>query len=160
MKQRRLSLKELPEEERPRERLIRHSAHSLSDAELLAIILAAGTREESAVQLAQRIINEAGNLKALSEMSVEELKTIHGIGSARATQLKAAFELSRRYRDVISQSKTKFSDSQMVFTHFSPGFRGKNQEEFWVIALDAKNRLLHSALISKGTLMGSMVHPP
>lgn len=159
MKRRRLSLKELPEEERPREKLIQHGTSSLSNAELLAIILSSGTRAESAVQLAQRILKKTGDLKTLSEMSVKELKEFPGIGTARATQLKAALELARRYKDLLSSTNPRFSNSQMVFAHFGPGFRGKSQEEFWTIALDAKNKLISSASITKGTLMASLVHP-
>ncbi len=87
----------MPEEERPREKLIQHGEMSLSDAELLGIVLGSGTPTESAVQLAQRILKKAGNLKALASMSAAELKQgFHGIGPARAAQLKAALELARR----------------------------------------------------------------
>ena len=157
---RRLTLKEIPEEERPREKLIYQGEHSLSDAELLAIILGSGTRSESALQLAQRILKEAGDLKALSSASVQELQSrFHGIGPAKATQLKAALELSRRHSRDFTNVRPKFSNSQMVFRHFQEMFQGKQQEEFWVIALDAKNKLLITAQVSKGTLMGSLVHP-
>jgi DNA repair protein RadC len=159
MKRRRLSIKELPEDEQPRQKLIRKGALSLSDAELLAIILGAGTQEESAIQLAQRILKKVGSLKALSELSAKELLEFQGIGTARTAQLKAALELARRYKETLSDSKPKFSSSQMVFAHFGPEFRGRLQEEFWTIALDAKNKLLHQSQITKGTLTGSLVHP-
>lgn len=159
MKQKRLSLKELPEEERPREKLIHQSPRSLSDAELIAIIIGAGTPAESAVQIAQRILKKTGDLKALSQMSVTELMEFQGIGSARAAQLKAALELARRYREVLVRPRSGFSNSKMVFEYFGGKFRGRSQEEFWVIALDAKNRLMQALPITKGTLMGSLVHP-
>jgi DNA repair protein RadC len=159
MKRRRLSLKEIPEEERPREKLIHRGSHSLSDAELLAIILGSGTPEESAVQVAQRILKKVGDLKTLSEMGISELMEFPGIGPARAAQLKAALELARRYKEVLSKSRARFSSSRMVFDYFGPEFCGKSQEEFWVIALDAKNRLVQAARITKGTLLGSLVHP-
>jgi DNA repair protein RadC len=159
MKRRRLTLKELPEEERPREKLIQNGASSLSDTELIAIILSSGTRAESAMQIAQRILLKAHDLKTLSAMSVKELSDFSGIGPARATSLKAALELARRYKEKLSEAQPKFSSSQMVFEYFGPGFRGKSQEEFWTIALDAKNKLISSAQITRGTLMGSLVHP-
>ncbi len=159
MKQKRLSLKELPEEERPREKLIHQGPRSLSDAELIAIIIGAGTPAESAVQIAQRILKKAGDLKTLSQMSVRELMEFQGIGSARATQLKAALDLARRYREVLVRPRSGFSNSKMVFEHFGGEFRGRSQEEFWVIALDAKNRLMQAVPITKGTLMGSLIHP-
>jgi len=157
---RRLSLKELPEAERPREKLLDQGEDTLSDAELLAIILGSGTSRESALQLAQRMLKETGDLKTLSSLSVRELQArFHGIGPARAAQLKAALELSRRHSRDFAIAKPKFSNSQMVFRHFHEMFHGKQQEEFWVIALDAKNKLLVKAQISKGTLMASLVHP-
>jgi DNA repair protein RadC len=159
MKRRRLTIKELPEEERPREKLIHHGASSLSDAELVAIILSEGTRSETALQIAQRILKETGNLKTLSEMSVKELSRFSGVGPARATRLKAALELARRYKDQLLEPKPRFSSSQMVFAYFGPQFRGKSQEEFWAISLDAKNKMVSSIQITKGTLLGSLVHP-
>jgi len=159
MPPKRLSLREIPEEERPREKLMHRGEESLSDAELLAIVIGAGTKTESALQLAQRILKKAGNLKTLSTLSVRELQEFHGIGDARATQLKAALELARRYTGSFSGSQPRFSNSRMVFQLFLEMFRGKHQEEFWVLALDAKNRLLHKTRVFKGTLMGSLAHP-
>lgn len=132
---------------------------ALSDAELLAITLGSGSRTESAVQLAHRILKEAGSLKILAEMSVSELQNFHGVGPAKAAQLKAAFELARRFTSGSAAGRPKFSSSQMVFQHFHELLRHQKQEEFWVISLDAKNRLQHKRLITKGTLMGSIVHP-
>jgi len=157
---RRLSLKDLPEEDRPREKLIRQGERSLSDAELLAIVLGAGSRTESALQLAQRIVRESGGLKNLSEMSVPELcRKFHGVGPARASQLKASLELSRRYLRTSDHSHPRLNHSIAVFEHFQNQFHGKQQEEFWVVALDAKNKLVDSSQVSRGTLMGSLVHP-
>lgn len=156
----RLSLKDLPEEDRPREKLIRKGERSLSDAELLAIVLGAGSRTESALQLSQRILHESGGLENLSEMSVPELcRKFHGIGPARASQLKASLELSRRHLRTSTGSHPRLNHSIAVFEHFQQQFHKKRQEEFWVVALDAKNKLIDSALVSRGTLMGSLVHP-
>jgi len=160
MSQKRLSLKELPKDERPREKLMQHGEANLGDAELLGIILGSGTRTESAVQLAQRILKKAGNLKTLANMSVDELqKDYHGIGPARASQLKAALELARRRRDFEKPSTLRFTNSRAVFEAFRDYFHGRKQEEFWVAVLDAKNKLIKQALVTKGTLMGSLVHP-
>jgi DNA repair protein RadC len=155
----RLTLKEIPEKERPREKLLHAGEEAVSDAELIAIVLGAGTRDESAIQIAQRILTRAGDLQTLSEMSLAELCEFKGIGTARAAQLKAALELARRYTLRLQSSRAQFSNSQRVFDHFQFYFRGKQQEEFWVVSLDAKNRLLSQARISKGTLMASVVHP-
>jgi DNA repair protein RadC len=160
LKLRRLSLKDLPESERPREKLIRSGESALSEAELLALILGSGSHSESALTLAQRILKETGDLGKLSEMSVRELVTrFHGIGPARAAQLKAALELSHRLKSNDSKMASRFSNSTMVFREFDGYFRGRLVEEFWILALDAKNKLRSKSCLSKGTLMGSLVHP-
>jgi DNA repair protein RadC len=157
---RKLSIRELPVSERPREKLMNQGEQTLSDAELLAILMGSGTRKESAVQLAQRILKETGDLTTLSGLSIVELrKQFHGIGPARAAQLKAALELSRRYSNQIRTTKPRFSNSQVVFEHFRSSFLGKQQEELWVAVLDMKNHLLQQVCVSRGTLSGSLVHP-
>ncbi|MGH9858207.1 MAG: RadC family protein [Acidobacteriota bacterium] len=153
-------MRELPVNERPREKLTNQGEQSLSDAELLAILMGSGTRQESAVQLAQRILKETGDLNKLSGFSVVELcKKFHGVGPARAAQLKAALELSRRYSGAVKEARPRFSNSQVVFEHFHSSFIGKQQEELWVTALDMKNQMLMKTQVSKGTLSGSLVHP-
>ena len=157
---RKLSLRELPEEERPREKLMSKGEHALSDAELLAIVMGSGTRKETAVQLAQRILKEAGDLTKLSGLSVSELcKNFHGVGPARASQMKAALELSRRYSKKVLTKRPRFSNSQTVFEYFHDSFLGKQQEELWVAVLDMKNRLVTRTEASRGTLNGSLIHP-
>ncbi len=160
MNLKKLTIREIPEEERPREKLIRLGEQSLNDSELLAILLGAGTPGENVVQLAQRILSEAGDLTTLSSMSVRELcGKFRGIGPARATQLKAALELARRHVVQASRKRVHFSNSHRVFEYFRERFRGSQQEEFWTASLDAKNKLLKESQITKGTLMGSLVHP-
>ncbi len=160
MSPRKLSLKELPQEERPREKLICLGESSLSDAELLAVVMGSGTRNETAVQVAQRILKETGTLKDLSQLSVSEMcSKFYGIGPARAAQLKAALELSRRYAKQYGGERPRFSSSRPVFHHFHARFQGKHQEELWVALLDVRNRLLLSMEVSRGTLNGSLVHP-
>ena len=96
----------------------------------------------------------------LSSMSVSELmKQFHGVGPARASQLKAALELSRRYSRELSETKPRFSNSKAVYLHFHEWFLGKQQEELWIAVLDMKNHLIFKQEISKGTLNGSPVHP-
>ena len=157
---RKLSLRELPFDERPREKLRNRGEQSLSDAELLAILMGSGSKRESAVQLAQRILKEAGDLTKLSGLSVNELcNNFHGVGPARASQLKAALELSRRYSKKVSAKRPLFSNSQAVFEYFHGSFLGKQQEELWVAVVDMKNRLVMKSEVSRGTLSGSLVHP-
>jgi len=160
MSSRKLTIKELPRDERPREKLAHGGESRLSDAELLAIILGSGTKRETAVQMAQRILKEAGNLKALSSMSVSEMTAqFHGVGPARAAQLKAALELSRRYSRELAEAKPRFSNSRVVYMHFHESFLGKQQEELWIAVVDMKNQMIAKQEISRGTLNGSPVHP-
>jgi DNA repair protein RadC len=159
MPPRRLTLKQLPESERPRERLIQEGSENLTDAELLAIVLGSGTPSESALQLAQRIIKECGGLDKLARMSVIELRSFHGIGPARATQLKASLELSRRYASNWQNSGELFSNSQAVYHCFRAELGSQSQEEFWSVSLNAKNKLLARHFITRGTLTSSLVHP-
>ncbi len=160
MNPKKLTVREIPKDERPREKLIRLGEHSLDDSELLAILLGSGTTGENVVQLAQRILSEAGDLTRLSYMSVRELcNKFRGIGPARAAQLKAGLELARRHVDQASRKRVHFSNSQRVFDYFRERFHGAQQEEFWTASLDAKNKLLKDSQITKGTLMGSLVHP-
>lgn len=159
MPPKRLSLRQIPEDERPRERLMQLGEQTLSDAELIAIALGSGSRTESAVQLAHRILKESGSLNILAEMSASELRKFHGVGPAKAAQLKAAFELARRYSAGNVTTRPKFSNSHTVFQHFHDLLRAQKQEEFWVVTLDAKNKMQRKRLVTKGTLMGSMVHP-
>lgn len=154
----RLSLKQIPEEERPRERLIEKGAGALTDAELLAIVVGAGSKQESAVQLAQRLLKEG--LNELEALSVHEMcEKYHGIGPARASQVKAALEIAHRYSNSLAGKKPRFPNSRAVFDFCHNTFQGKLREEFWVLVLDAKNRLRKKETISRGTLMGSLVHP-
>ena len=158
MLSKKLSLKEIPQDERPREKLFQAGEQSITDAELLAIVLGGGSKTETAVQLAQRILSSAGGLKQLAAMSVLELRSFHGIGPARAAQLKAALELARRYKEMPAHV-TAFSNSRIVFEYFHPILRSQKQEEFWLVTLNAKNKLLGKHLLFKGTLTGSVVHP-
>lgn len=153
-----LTLKEIPVDERPREKLLSRGPQALSDAELLAIILVGGTRKESAVQLAQRML--AGGLVDLERLTAPQMKKqFHGVGTARAAQVKAALELARRYSGELPLDRIRFSNSKTVFEYCHREFRGKKKEEFWVLSLDAKNKLNKKELVSNGTLMSSLVHP-
>lgn len=159
MPARRLTLKQIPATERPRERLIQEGASALTDAELLAIVLGSGTPSESALQLAQRILKECGELETLARMSVSELRNFHGIGDAKAAQVKASLELARRYSASSKQFGERFNSSQIVFRHFRGELGSLPQEEFWAISLNVKNKLLAKHFISRGTLTASLVHP-
>jgi DNA repair protein RadC len=159
-----MKIKDFPEDSRPREKLLKMGSESLSDPELLAILLRnglgakKGERGENAIELANRLINEHG-LDKLSECSVKELKQIKGIGKAKACQIFASFELNKR----INQAKTpvkKISCAEDVFKLMHEKLKDKKEEHFYVLMLDTKNNLIgEPVLITKGILDASIVHP-
>lgn len=153
------TMKELPETERPRERLLKEGAGSLSDAELVAILLRTGTRQESAVELAKRLLHRFGSLRELAEAGVGELKNaVAGLGDAKIAQLKAGFELARRLRRSIGEGDV-IRSSQDAFHYIAPCLDELKKENFWVILLDTKNRVIRRERISEGSLDSSIVHP-
>ena len=148
-----------PESERPRERLLRLGAGALSEAQLLAILLRTGKRQQTAVNLAMRVLSEYGDVNGLGDANGIELQRIDGIGPAKAAQLLAALELGRRASSRPLVPGRAFSSSQSVFEHYGPLLRNVKQEKFWVVLLDNKHRVLHDATISSGSLTMSLVHP-
>ena len=157
--ERRLTLKELPPDERPRERLLQHGAHALTDAELLAIIIRDGTRKESAIDLARRLLKEFGGLRDLRSRSPAELATVNGIGPARAAQVLAALALAHRLGERPLTKGEGFTNSRMVFDHFYDRLRYEKREVFLCVLLDAKNRVLREVNISTGGLSAAMIQP-
>lgn len=155
----RLTLKQLPPDERPRERLLAKGPAVLTDAELLAIIIRDGTRKESALDLARRLILASGNLRALSERTIAELCELPGIGPARAAQIKAALALAGRLDGAALKRGESFTGSSSVYEHFHPRLRYEKQEFFLAVLLDTKNRVQREVEISKGGLSAAMVNP-
>lgn len=152
-----MKLKEISESNRPRERLVRQGAKSLSDAEVLSVILQNGTREENAIDVAQRLVSEHG-LKKLSECSFEEIKKTKGIGTAKACQVLAAYELGIRSQ-VEKENPLNFTRASDVFKYLSPRMSCLGKEHFVVLHLNAKNRLVGEETVSIGTLDSSLIHP-
>jgi DNA repair protein RadC len=153
------TIKELPEEERPREKLIKYGAETLSDAELLAIIIRIGNRERTAVELSQDILNYFGGLRAFNGLSVKEMTRIKGIGSAKAIQLRAVVELSKRMASLTQERKERIKSPGDAARLLMPELRFMTQEVFKIILLDIKNQVIAIPLISKGGLSTSFVHP-
>lgn len=153
-----LLIKELPEQERPRERLAQQGAGQLSNAELLALILGTGNQGESAVHLAERLLATFGDLRGLLACSVTELQTIPGIGPARASQLVAIVELSARMA-AARQQQTTIRQPADVQALLMPRLQHKTQEEFILLVLDTKNKVLAVEDVFRGSLNASIVHP-
>lgn len=155
----RFTVKELPEDERPREKLLKHGAENLSNAELIALIIRTGNKERTAIELSQDILNYFGGLRALVNLSVEEIKEIKGVGLAKGAQMKAVTELSKRLSASSEENKVIVKKPRDIANLLMPELRYKKQEVFQLILLDIKNQVISTPLISKGGLTSSIVHP-
>jgi DNA repair protein RadC len=160
------SIKSWPEDERPRERLLKLGADELSTAQLIAIILRTGGRKKSALELARELMTQFSSLKEIEGASLAEFSNpkmkIKGIGKAKFAQLKAAFELGRRLISSEAQDgsdKPSFRKSSDVFDYYRPKFYGLKKERFLCALLDTKNRIFKESVVSEGTLTSSLVHP-
>ncbi|WP_031513153.1 RadC family protein [Desulfofalx alkaliphila] len=154
-----LTLKELPAELRPRERLLANGAASLSDAELLAILLRTGTKQLSAVDLAEMLLVKTRGLPGLLDATVEELSCVKGIGPVKAVQVKAALELGRRLTLSPSAQRATVNSPDDAAALVMDGMRYLDREHFCALLLNTKNHVLSKETISVGTLNSSMVHP-
>jgi DNA repair protein RadC len=145
------------EDDRPREKLLLKGRSVLSDAELIAILIASGNNEESAVALSKRILASINNdLNALGKMNVKDLTTFKGIGEAKAISIIAAMELGRRRKESEPQKKAKITSSRMAFEVLYPYVSDLQHEEFWVVFVDRGNRILGVENVSKGGVDGTL----
>ena len=152
------SIKKWAEGDRPREKLLQKGEISLSDAELIAILIGSGNRDESAVQLAQKILQQSNNkLNDLGKCSVKQLLKFKGIGEAKAISIVAAMELGRRRRAEEANIKKKISSSQSVFEVMQPVLGDLPHEEFWILYLNNSNKVLQKLQLSKGGITGTLV---
>lgn len=153
-----IPIKFLAEDDRPREKLLSIGRQNLSDAELLAIQIGFGTKEETAIQLGQRILNSYGNdLNLLAKASVNELKKFKGIGEAKAINIASAFELGRRRTENDISGKPKISTSNDAFKLLNPKLNDLPHEEFWILLLNRANAVVKMECISKGGISGTVV---
>jgi DNA repair protein RadC len=146
------------EDDRPREKFLLKGKSSLSDSELLAILIGSGSRNESAVQLCQRILYSANNnLSQLGKLSIKQLTEFKGIGEAKAISIAAALELGRRRRAEDAVELEKITSSRSVFEIMQPIIGELPHEEFWVLYLNNSNKVIHKAQLSKGGITGTVV---
>jgi DNA repair protein RadC len=154
-----LRIAEIPPHNRPRERLMKHGARKLHDAELLAIILRTGTRGRSALDLAWSVVAAFdGDLKRVATAGIKELCQIPGVGKAKAIEIQAALELARRLGEGEAPARTIIHSSSDVANLLRGHFAGRKQEEFHVLMLDAKNGVLKDSCVTVGLLDRSQVH--
>ena len=146
------------EDDRPREKLLLKGKNALSDSELLAILIGSGSRNESAVQLCQRILKSVdANLNQLGKLSISQLVQFKGIGEAKAISIIAALELGRRRREEDVIELKKITSSKLVFDIMQPIIGELPHEEFWVLYLNNSNKVIHKSQISKGGITGTVV---
>jgi DNA repair protein RadC len=153
------SISEWPQQQRPRERLIREGAQALSDAELLALFLRVGVRGRNAVDLGRDLIARFGSLHALLGASVGQLSSVHGLGPAKATQLRAIMELARRAIGEQLAAGATLSSPDAVRQYLRLHLARQPHESFFVLFLDVKNRLIASEEMFRGTLTHTSVYP-
>lgn len=153
-----LTIKTWAEDDRPREKFILKGRKALSDAELLAILISSGTKEKSAVDLSQELLEGSeNNLKEFSRKTLSELCKYKGIGKAKALVIMAALELGRRRKDSPAQKKEKVTSSKVVYNYVKPIFEDLQIEEFHILLLNRACEIVKSVLISQGGIAATIV---
>jgi DNA repair protein RadC len=152
------SIKNWSDDDKPREKLIQKGRSVLSDAELLAILIGSGNRDESAVALSKRILASTNNnLNQLGKLTIKQLIQFKGIGEAKAVTIAAALEIGRRRRDGTQQKIAKINSSKDAFELLQPILGELPHEEFWIIYLNNSNKIVHKEQLSKGGITGTLV---
>ncbi|MFW5889816.1 MAG: RadC family protein [Marinilabiliaceae bacterium] len=154
-----LGIRQLAVEDRPREKLLNKGISSLSDAELLAILIGSGSRKESAVDLARKILADVQhNLHELGKATIESLqKRYHGVGEAKAISIVAAMELGRRRQTTAPAERPQVCKSEDVFSIMQPVLADLPHEEFWVLVLNQANKVINRFNVSKGGISGTVI---
>lgn len=153
------SIKSWAEEDRPREKMLLKGKEALSNAELIAILMGSGSRTESAVDLAKRVLNGASNLNELGKKSIDFLTSYKGIGEAKAVSIAAALELGRRRQAETPNKKVKISSSIDAFELMGPFLEDLNHEEFWIVLLNRRNEVINREKVSSGGVSSTAVDP-
>ncbi len=152
------SIKNWADDDKPREKLVQKGRSVLSDAELIAILIGSGSRDESAVELSKRILAFANNnLNELGKLSTKQLMQFKGIGEAKAVTIAAALEIGRRRRGEEAQKIAKITSSKSAFDLLQPLMGDLPHEEFWIVYLNNSNKIIHTAQLSKGGITGTLV---
>jgi len=154
-----IKMKDVPKMERPRERLIQYGESHLSNQELLAILLGSGTRNETVMDLSNRLLMHFEGLKLLSEATIEELTSIKGIGQAKGVTLLAALELGKRIQQYKPEEKYVIRSPEDGAEYVMEEMRSLNQEHLVALFLNTKNQVIHRQTIFIGSLNASIVHP-
>lgn len=153
------SIRDWREDERPRERLIRHGAHTLTDAELIAILLGSGTVGTSAIDVARTLLERFSSLSGIAQRELGDLRKIKGIGTAKAVTLLSAFELSKRIEQAPFESKRVIRSPSDIASYYIPRLRGAVKETFRILLLNTANQIFREVIVSEGSLNATIVHP-
>lgn len=152
------SIKYWAEDDKPREKLMLKGKASLSDAELIAILIGSGSRNESAVELSKRILASVNNnLNAIGKLSIQQLVGFKGIGPAKAISIVSAMELARRRRGEEAVELDKITSSKSIFEIMQPIIGELSHEEFWIVYLNNSNKVISKSQLSKGGITGTLV---
>ncbi len=155
-----ISIKQWAEEDRPREKLLLKGKSSLSEAELIGILIGSGTRTMTAVDLSKQILSSVNNdLHALARLTVADLQKFSGIGEAKAINIVSALELGRRRKEAEAPKVEKITSAQSVYNLMRPHLQDLPHEEFWIILLKQNNQVIKKVLISRGGVSGTIVDP-
>ena len=153
-----LTIKNWAEEDRPREKLLTKGKGSLSNAELIAILIGSGTKEKSAVELSREILASCDNdLHKIAQLGVDELQQFKGIGEAKAISIVSALELGRRRKDSEAIKKPQIMSSVQAYEYMKGDLLDQPHEEFWIVLLKRNNEIIGKEVISKGGVSGTMV---
>lgn len=159
MKTRTYTVRDLPIEDRPRERLQKVGVDNLSTQELLALIIEKGGRGQTVLTLAQNLLAHFGNLQNIKNASLEELKKVKGIGFATACKIQAAFKLGEKIESHITKLGEKIENPESVFNLLKNEIGNKKKESFYILSLTTRNNLISVDKVSTGTLSASLAHP-
>ncbi len=155
-----LTIKEIPKEERPREKLLKYGSNNLSNSELLSIVLKTGTKGSNVTELANNLLNKLNHFVDLKDINKERLISIKGIGEAKAIELLATIELGKRlFITPDYNAKTIYNNSKLIYSDNKHLFIGKKQECFYCIYLNTKKEVIERKLLFMGTVNQSLVHP-
>ncbi|MDD2377651.1 MAG: DNA repair protein RadC [Bacilli bacterium] len=155
-----IKIKDLPIEDRPRERLISKGAENLSNEELISILIRTGYKNESAKNVATKLLSKYGNINNFKELNYNDLIKIKGIGKSKACDLIAAVELGKRInKEITSLNNLKMNNSTIIYNYYHDLLNSKKQECFYCVYLDTNKRIIKDKLLFMGTLNQSLVHP-
>ena len=154
-----IKIKDIPINDRPRERLIKYGVNNLSNEELISIILKSGCREYNVKELSELVLKELNGINGLKNISINKLSNIKGIGIVKSVELLAAIELGKRVYYEKEKTNIKLNNTTKIYEYFKDIFLGEKQENFYAIYLNTKSMLITYKLLFKGTINMSCVHP-